>query len=256
MVVLCIGDVVGEPGLRCAERLLGGLRRFYGADFVVANGENAEGTGITGRDAERLYVAGADVVTLGNHAFARREIAARLEDDPYLLRPANFTSLAPGRGWGVFDANGGRRVAVVNLMGRLFMDSNLDNPFFLADRILAETGTPFVVVDFHAEATSEKAAFAYYVDGRVSAVFGTHTHVPTADAHVLPGGTGFITDVGMTGAEQSVLGIAPEASIARFVGELYGGTRQAKGGAVLMGARFELDDKTGKCVAVERIEAR
>ena len=256
MIILCIGDIVGEPGLKCTEKLLPGLRKYYAADFVIANGENVQGTGINARDAERLYVAGADVITLGNHAFARREIANRLEDDPYLLRPANFTSRAPGRGWGVFDANCGRRVAVINLIGRLFMDSNQDNPFFLTDKILEKVDTPFVIVDFHAEATSEKAAFARYVDGRVSAVFGTHTHVPTADARVLPQGTGFITDVGMTGVEDSVLGMDPKASIAKFLGELYNGQRQAPGDTVLMGVRFELDDKTGKCIAAERIEAR
>lgn len=256
MNILCIGDVVGENGLRCAERLLGGLKRFYAADFVIANGENTQGTGISRRDAERLYTAGVDVITLGNHAFSRREIVPTLDDDPFLLRPANFSGRAPGRGWGVFDAPKARRVAVVNLMGRLYMDSNLDNPFFLADRILERVDTPFVVVDFHAEATSEKAAFARYVDGRASAVFGTHTHVPTADARVLPSGTGFITDVGMTGAYESVLGLKPEASIAKFVGELYSGERQSSAEPVLQGVRFELDDRTGKCTAVERVEAR
>lgn len=256
MNVLCVGDVVAEPGLRVVERLLGGLKKFYAIDFTVVNGENARGQGISSADAERLYLAGADVITLGNHALGCREIFGRLDDDPYLLRPANFTDRAPGKGFSVYDASKGRRVAVMSLMGRAFMDSNLDNPFFKADALIKACDTPFIIVDFHADATSEKGAFARYVDGRVSAVFGTHTHVPTADARVLPNGTGFITDVGMCGAVESVIGHKPEASIARFVGEPFGGDRQAKGDASLMAVRFELDDRSGKCVAVERIEAK
>ena len=198
----------------------------------------------------------SDVVTLGNHAFAKAQIVPRLEDDPYLLRPANYTSRAPGRGWGVFDC-GHIRVGVMNLIGRCGLDFHADNPFTTADRLLRGGERPlFTLVDFHAEATSEKLAMAYYLDGRVSALWGTHTHVPTADEEVFPKGTGYITDLGMTGPVRSVLGVRPEQSVETFLGGLPGRYQTAEGACKLQGAVFSLDSATGLCVAVERVDVR
>ena len=183
-------------------------------------------------------------------------IVPRLEDDPYLLRPANYTGRAPGRGWGVFDC-GHIRVGVMNLIGRCGLDFHADNPFTTADRLLRGGERPlFTLVDFHAEATSEKLAMAYYLDGRVSALWGTHTHVPTADEEVFPKGTGYITDLGMTGPVRSVLGVRPEQSVETFLGGLPGRYQTAEGACKLQGAVFSLDSATGLCVAVERVDVR
>ena len=258
MLVMAIGDVVGEGGVKLLCRVLPAFRRLRAIDFVICNGENAAGLGILPQQAEAMYAAGVDVITLGNHSYSRREARQMIEDDRYILRPANFTARNPGRGFGVYDAPRGRRVAVMNLMGRLFMDSNLENPFHTADRLLRETEekADFTLIDMHAEATSEKLALAYYLDGRVSVVYGTHTHVPTADERVLPGGTGYITDLGMTGAVNSVLGMAPQSSIDRFLGVQGGRQRAAEGECELQGAMFSLDEKTGLCVSVERLALR
>ncbi len=262
--ILAIGDVVMEPGLRHLEKRLRPFQkmrdiaftvvngenasgtglteeqawRIYdaGADvvtlgnhglrpfqkmrdiaFTVVNGENASGTGLTEEQAWRIYDAGADVVTLGNHAFGRVQIADFLDDTPWLLRPANFSGRAPGRGCGVYDL-GGVRVRVMNLIGRCGLAWSAADPFTTADRLLEQETAEFTLVDFHAEATSEKLALGYYLDGRVSALWGTHTHVPTADERVYPGGTGYQTDLGMTGPVESVLGIRPEQSVEKFLG--------------------------------------
>ena len=208
--VLAVGDVVGDSGVEYLSRHL-------------VHGENASGVGILPRQAREIFDAGADVVTLGNHTWNRIQIADFLEDDRYTLRPANYTSRVPGRGWGVYDGPGGVRIGVMNLIGRCEMDSNFDNPFTTADRVLRRMeGTDVVLVDFHAEATSEKLAMGYYLDGRVSALWGTHTHVPTADERVCPRGTGYITDLGMTGSIESVLGIDPRQSVEGFLGGLPG----------------------------------
>lgn len=253
--ILAIGDVVGEEGLDHLERCLRPLKRLKDIHFTVVNGENVSGVGLTPKQAEALYDAGADVVTLGNHAFSKAQIASRLEEDPYLLRPANFTGLAPGRGWGVYECRQ-VRIGVMNLIGRCGLDCNADNPFFTADKLLKEERPLFTLVDFHAEATSEKLAMAYYLDGRVSALWGTHTHVPTADAQVLPKGTGYLTDLGMTGPAASVLGIRPELSIRRFLGGVPGRYQTAEGPCKMEGAVFSLDSGTGLCKAVERVDIR
>lgn len=254
--ILAVGDVVGESGLDHLARNLRPLKQFRGIHFAVVNGENASGTGLTSAHVDALYAAGADVVTLGNHAFAKAQIVPRLEDDPYLLRPANYTGRAPGRGWGVFDC-GHIRVGVMNLIGRCGLDFHADNPFTTADRLLRGGERPlFTLVDFHAEATSEKLAMAYYLDGRVSALWGTHTHVPTADEEVFPKGTGYITDLGMTGPVRSVLGVRPEQSVETFLGGLPGRYQTAEGACKLQGAVFSLDSATGLCVAVERVDVR
>jgi metallophosphoesterase (TIGR00282 family) len=232
------------------------IKKLKNIAFAVVNGENIAGNGLTADQAEDLFAAGADVITLGNHTWGKVQIADYLEDSPYILRPANYTARAPGRGYGVYDC-GRIRIAVMNLIGRCDLDSNADNPFLTADKLLRQEEKPtFTLVDFHAEATSEKLAMAYYLDGRVSAVWGTHTHVPTADARVFPKGTGYITDLGMTGPVESVLGIRPEQSVETFLGGLPGRYRVAGGPCKMEGAIFTLESDTGLCVAVERIDIR
>ena len=254
--VLAVGDVVGEEGLHHLRRHLRQVKKLKDIAFTVVNGENIAGNGLTADQAEDLFAAGADVITLGNHTWGKVQIADYLEDNPYILRPANYTARAPGRGWGVYDC-GRIRIAVMNLIGRCGLDSNADNPFLTADRLLRQEEKPtFTLVDFHAEATSEKLAMAYYLDGRVSALWGTHTHVPTADGRVFPKGTGYITDLGMTGPVESVLGIRPEQSVETFLGGLPGRYRVAGGACKMEGAIFTLESDTGLCVAVERIDIR
>ena len=255
--ILAVGDVVGEEGLRHLSRHLCQIKKLKNIAFTVVNGENIAGNGLTADQAEDLFAAGADVITLGNHTWGKVQIADYLEDNPYILRPANYTARAPGRGYGVYDC-GRIRIAVMNLIGRCDLDHNADNPFLTADKLLRqEREKPtFTLVDFHAEATSEKLALAYYLDGRVSAMWGTHTHVPTADGRVFPKGTGYITDLGMTGPIRSVLGIRPEQSVETFLGGLPGRYQVAGGACKLQGAVFTLDSDTGLCTAVERIDIR
>ena len=252
--VLAVGDITGESGVAFLRRHLGRLKREKGIDFAVVNAENAAGNGLLPAQAEDIFAAGADVITLGNHTFGKMQIAHFLDENPYLLRPANYTGRASGRGWGVYDC-GRVQVGVLNLIGRCGLDFNAENPFTTADRVLKNADKPtFVLVDFHAQATSEKLAMSYYLDGRVSALWGTHTHVPTADEHVCPKGTGYITDLGMTGPRESVLGIRSEQSVEFFLGGLPGRYRTAEGACKLQGAIFTLDSGTGLCVGVERIE--
>ena len=254
--VLAIGDVTGEGGMKHLCRHLRGLRKLKNVDFVVCNGENASGSGITPQQAEDFFAAGVDVITLGNHTWGKNQIADYLEENRYILRPANFTVRAPGVGYRVYEM-GRATIGVMNLIGRCDLDFNADNPFLTADKLLKSGEKPtFTVVDFHAEATREKLALGYYLDGRVSALWGTHTHVPTADEHVSAKGTGYITDLGMTGPIDSVLGLAPECSVDRFLGGVNRRYREAGGESKLQGALFTLDDQTGHCVAVERIEIR
>lgn len=251
--VLAVGDVVGTPGMERISKTLRALKRKTNADFVVVNGENASVVGITPMQAEEILDAGADVVTLGNHSFGKREIVNYLEDTSRVLRPANLAPQAPGIGWSVYETNAGD-VAVIDLIGRCNMDYTPDNPFLLVEKILKKLDTGLVLVELHAEATSEKLAMGYLLDGRVSAVWGTHTHVPTADARVLPKGTGYVTDLGMTGPRESVLGIRPELSIARFRGDLTERYRWAEGPTKLEGVLFTLDAVTGKCLRAERVD--
>jgi metallophosphoesterase (TIGR00282 family) len=253
MVLLAVGDVCGEPGIAVCERHLRSLRRMRGVDCCVVNGENADVLGIRPEQARRLYDAGADFVTLGNHAWHRRQIAGVMDDSPYILRPLNFNPALPGHGTGIYVLNSGRKLCVVSLIGRLDCAWNADSPFTALDRLLDKREADCYVVDFHAEATSEKAALAYYADGRVSAVFGTHTHVQTSDERVLPKGTGFITDLGMCGAIESILGIKIEQSINHFLGGLPQHYEAPPSDAKIEGALFEIDEPSGKCVNAERI---
>ena len=251
--VLAVGDVVGQPGMERIRRDLRRLIRKTGADFTVVNVENASVVGITPDQAEDILDAGADVVTLGNHSFGKREIVPYLDDSTRILRPANYAPQAPGIGWQVYETRAGD-VAVIDLIGRVNMDYTPDNPFLLVEKILKKLDTALILVEMHGEATSEKLAMGYHLDGKVSAVWGTHTHVPTADARVLPRGTGYVTDLGMTGPAESVLGIRPELSIAKFRGDLTERYRWAEGPTKLEAVLFTLDGATGKCLKAERTD--
>ena len=252
--VLAVGDVVGEGGQDILARRLGELREEYDIHFTVVNGENASGVGITPRQARGILEAGADVITLGNHTWNRIQIGDFLDKEPRILRPANYAGRVPGRGMGVYAGPGGVRVAVLSLMGRLELDSNLDSPFRAADSLLRAGRYDVAVADFHAEATSEKGALAWYLDGRAQAVWGTHTHVPTADGQILPKGTGFITDLGMTGPYRSVLGIRPEHSVNRFLGGLPRRYEEAEGSCKLNACRFTIDTEKKRCTEVLRVD--
>ena len=251
--VLAVGDVVGNPGLERVRRNLRQLKRKTGADFTVVNGENAAVVGLLPHQAEDILDAGADVITMGNHTWGKRELVDYMEDCSRILRPANYAPQVPGRGWQIFDTKAGP-VAVVDLIGRCNMDYGPDNPFLMIEKILKELDAKIILVELHAEATSEKLAMGYLLDGRVSAVWGTHTHVPTADARVLPKGTGYVTDLGMTGPRDSVLGIRPELSIAKFRGDLTERYRWAEGPTKMEAVLFTIDSDNGQCRKAERVD--
>ena len=251
--ILAIGDVVGQPGLRCLNKYLRKLKLERFVDFCVVNGENAAMTGLTPDQAEEIFDAGADVITLGNHSFNKREIVPYLEDNSRILRPANYAPQTPGRGCGVYDTCAGP-VAVIDLIGRCDMDFGPDNPFLMIEKILKDIGAKIILVELHAEATSEKLAMGYMLDGRISALWGTHTHVPTADAGVLPKGTGYVTDLGMTGPKHSVLGIRPDLSIAKFRGDLPQRYQWANGPTKMEAVLFTIDTNTGLCKKAERVD--
>ncbi len=252
--VLAVGDVVGDPGVDLLCRRLPSLRKFHDVHFTVVCGENAACNGLLPQQADRIFAAGADVITMGNHTWDKQQIVKYMEDTPYIIRPANYTSRAPGRGWGVFDGPRGLRIRVVDLIGRCEMDANSDNPFTKMDRILEEDQADLTIVDLHAEATSEKGAMAWYLDGRAQALWGTHTHVPTADCQVLPKGLGFVTDLGMTGPIQSVIGIRPDQAINRFLGGLPQRFQPAAGPCKLDAVLFEIDAEAKRCVHVQRVD--
>ena len=251
--VLAVGDVVANPGLDRVHRSLRYLKQNTGADFVIVNGENAAVVGMTPQQADEIFDAGADVITMGNHTFAKRDIVDYMEECPRLLRPANFAPQQPGRGVGVFETKAGP-VAVIDLQGRVNMDYTPDNPFLAVEKALKKIKTKLVFVEIHAEATSEKLAMGYMLDGKVSAVWGTHTHVPTADVQVLPQGTGYVTDLGMTGPKHSVLGIRPDLSIAKFRGDLPKRYRWAEGETKMDAVLFTIDTDTGLCIRAERVD--
>lgn len=253
MRVFAIGDVVGKTGVAFVRAVLPAYRRTEGVDFCVINGENAAaGNGITPELCEELFLSGADVITTGNHVFRRRELYDYLDDNKFVLRPANYPDSTPGKGYCIVD-KGRVRVGVVNLLGTTYMEP-LESPFSAVLPALEELSScRIVLVDLHAEATSEKRAFGFFLDGKVSAVFGTHTHVQTADEQVLPKGTGYITDLGMTGAEQSVLGVKPEIIIERFQTHMPARFDFAEGDPCLCGCLFDVDEATGTCLRAERV---
>lgn len=254
--LLAVGDVVAEAGLDLLKRRLRTLKQKHNVHFTVVNGENADRVGLTPAQAQAILDAGADVVTLGNHTWNRMQIVRALDENPYLLRPANFTSRTPGRGLGIYDGPRGLRIAVLNLIGRCELDFNADNPFTTADRLLKDSNADLVVVDFHAEATSEKGAMAWHLDGRAQALWGTHTHVPTADCQILPQGLGFVTDLGFTGPAQSVLGIRSQQAVDRFLGAPPSRYEPADGPRKLDAVLFTIDTNTRRCTAVTRVDER
>ena len=254
MNVLAIGDVSGKVGLEFVVKKLSGIIRYYDIAFTVANAENTSGIGMKTEHAQALFKAGCDVLTLGNHTWGVKGTREYLDSTLHILRPINFAPQAPGRGWWVYETPFGD-VCVVNLIGCLDMpNSNVyDNPFHKIDSILEQINTNIILVDFHAEATSEKYAMAYHLDGRVSALWGTHTHVQTSDCCVFKGGMGYITDVGMAGAVDSVIGMSAEYSVSRFLGNPPERFESASGPGKIEGAIFEIEPLSGKCLSVEAI---
>lgn len=248
--VLFIGDIVGPASVASVEKILPSLRKEEKLDFVIANGENAaENNGITPDVARRLRFCGVDVITTGNHAFRQKSAYSLFDDGEYLIRPANFSPLDPGTGYVTVKTPFGK-VAVVNLSGKLFCEAD-ENPFFVADRLLKKlSDCEFVFVDFHAEATSEKAALGFYLDGRVTAVFGTHTHVQTSDCRVLPKGTGYITDVGMVGGLNSVLGMKSSSAVKKFISRVPVKYEQETENIVFRSVFFDTDTKEIRTVNV------
>ena len=253
--ILAVGDVCGTNGLDFLHRVLKNYKQQNGIDFVVVNGENANVVGITPKQADQIFRAGADVITLGNHTWTRTELQPYLDERTKILRPANFGPQCPGRGIAVYSTTFGD-VCVLNLMGRFTLDTNTDNPFVIADGFMEEIKEKIILVDFHAEGTSEKLAMGYMLDGRASAVWGTHTHVQTSDACVLPKGTGYISDLGMTGAIHSVLGIDVEQSIGKFMGDPPRRYESGKGQTKLEGCIFDIDPETGRCLSAEGIRIK
>jgi 2',3'-cyclic-nucleotide 2'-phosphodiesterase len=255
-----IGDLIGKPGRQAVERLLPELREGRGIDFVTANGENvAGGMGLTPSTADALLGAGVDVITSGNHIWDKREIYPYLETSDRVLRPLNYgTTGVPGRGWGTYHALDGTELAVINLQGRTYMQP-IENPFLEADRLLDEAGEPLPpvrIVDFHCEIelTSEKNALGLYLDGRVSAVVGTHTHVVTGDERILPGGTAYQTDLGMTGPIWSVIGFDPATVLPRFINALPTRFEVGDGPVVFNATQIDIDAATGRALSIERIQ--
>ncbi|MGQ9546412.1 MAG: TIGR00282 family metallophosphoesterase [Dehalococcoidia bacterium] len=251
MKILAIGDVIGKPGRKAVRQILPDLRRECGLDLIISNGENAAGgLGLTPSTAQELFDCGIDVITTGNHVWAYKEIIPYLDSEPALLRPLNYPPTNPGRGYLLKN-----NTLIVNLVGRVFM-SHVDCPFRAIDQLLAEfehKSIP-IIVDFHAEATSEKMAMGRYLDGRVSAVLGTHTHVGTIDAHILPGGTAYVTDIGMVGPINSVIGDDPDSVIKRFLTQIPSRLSVGKGKVKFDAILVEVDDNTAKAVDIKRIQ--
>ncbi len=255
MRLVFFGDVVGKPGRRGVAKYLTALRSSERVDFVIANGENAAGgVGIDPGSARELFAAGVDVLTTGNHVWAKREIVEYIGDSDSVLRPANFVPTSPGWGYTIKTV-GGEPVAVVNLIGRVFMNT-YDCPFRTADSVVQQIGSRarMIFVDMHAEATSEKVAMGWHLDGRVSAVVGSHTHVQTADDRILPGGTAYLTDAGMCGPRDSVIGVRREQVLRRFLTQMPGRFEVADGPVVVQGAIVEIDEVSGKAQGIRRFQ--
>ncbi|MDP2831011.1 MAG: TIGR00282 family metallophosphoesterase [Candidatus Omnitrophota bacterium] len=258
MKILFIGDIVGSPGREAMQRLLAPLKQELGIDFVIANAENASGgSGITSKVADELFASGADVLTSGDHIWKKPEIFELINREERILRPLNFPSGAPGRGASVFIAQNGVKVGVININGRVFMEA-LECPFKAALKAAEELSaeTKIIIVDIHAEATSEKIALGRYLDGKVSAIFGTHTHIQTADEKILPQGTAYITDVGMTGPYDSVIGRRVEDVLTRFLSSIPVRFQVAEGDNQLHGALVEIEEVTGKARSILKIHKK
>ena len=256
MRVLILGDVVGRPGRRAIRDLVPALVESEGIDLVVANAENAAGgIGVDIKSAEELFSGGVHVLTSGNHIWKKKEIYPYMEKNPFLVRPANYPEGAPGQGWVEWQNDAGLRALIVNLQGRVFMPGHVDDPFRCADMLLRRRNSfsPVIIVDMHAEATSEKNAMGWYLDGRVSLVYGTHTHVQTADERILPGGTAYITDLGMCGPSDSVIGMERETVIQGFLSQLPQRFEVASENVIVQGVISEVDEATGKARSIRRV---
>jgi metallophosphoesterase (TIGR00282 family) len=254
LTLLAVGDIVGRPGRNAATRMIPELRRRHGVDMVIANGENASGGfGLSIGDARDLFNCGVDVITSGNHIWDQKEVLPALDDLP-ILRPMNYPPGAPGKGWLVHDLGARGAVAVCNLQGLVFMPA-IDSPFRAVQEFLRDTAdVPVRVVDFHGEATSEKQAMAHYIDGRVSLLFGTHTHTPTADHHVLPNGSGYVSDLGMVGPRDSVIGMDAEASLKRFLTGIPQRFKVGKGMVTFNSVLVRIRPATGLAESIERVD--
>ena len=252
MKILAVGDLVGETGVEKLKRTLPNLQEAEHIDFTIINGENsAGGMGMTSKIYNELNRLNIDVITMGNHTWCKKDIFTFIGDKK-IIRPANYSKGCPGKGYTIIQKDN-KKIAVVNLIGRTDMGVLSDNPFTCIDHIIEKLKVDIIVLDFHAEATAEKIAMGYYVDGRITAMFGTHTHVQTADEKILENGTGYITDVGMTGPEKSVIGMDVDASLKRFVTSLPEKYKLAEGSCMLNGVIFDIDDKTNKVKKVYRI---
>lgn len=255
--ILFIGDIIGRPGRIAVRELLPRLVGAHSPDIIVANGENAAGGfGLTPEIAEEIKSLQVDVITTGNHIWDKREVYDYLKREKRVLKPANYPEGTPGAGWGIFECASGAKVGVVNLLGRVFTDNGVDCPFRVGMKIVEEIRkvTPVILVDMHAETTSEKAAIALHLDGLVSAVIGTHTHVQTSDERVLAGGTAFLTDAGMTGATDSIIGMRKEAILDKFLTRMPARFEVATKGVELQGAVVTVDAQSGRAVKIERLK--
>ncbi len=254
MKFLAVGDIIGNAGVRELKKQLKDLKVRENIDFCIVNGENsAEGMGITEKNFKEILEAGADVVTMGNHTWGKKEIF-KFIDDPRIVRPANYPEGVVGKGYTILKSNN-KKIAVINLLGRVDINILTENPFVIANKIIEKikNEVDYIIVDFHAEATAEKIAMGYHLDGKVTAVFGTHTHVQTADEKVLPKGTGYITDIGMTGSKNSVIGMDVKVSLKRFETALPEKYKIADGECIFNAVIFDVDDSTGKVVSINRV---
>ena len=254
MKILAVGDIVGESGVRKLKEELPRIKKEKNIDFVITNGENsAGGMGLTERNFKDIMEAGTNVVTMGNHTWGKKDIF-KFIDDPNLLRPANYPKGVVGKGLGIYECKG-RKIAVMNFLGRVDLNILTENPFVLAKEMVEELQgkVDMIFIDFHAEATAEKIAMGRFLDGKITALFGTHTHVQTADEQILPNGTAYITDLGMTGPKESVIGMNIQASLKRFETTLPEKYKLADGACILNGVIFEIDDENNKATSIERI---
>ena len=254
MRILAVGDIIGNAGVKELQKELKKIKQENRPDFIIVNGENsAEGMGITEKNFKDIVEAGADVVTMGNHTWGKKDIF-KFIDDPKIIRPANYPEGVVGKGYNIYQKDN-KKIAVINLIGRVDIAVLSENPFLKAKSIVEQISdkVDIIIVDFHAEATAEKIAMGYYLDGKITALFGTHTHVQTADEKILPEGTGYITDIGMTGPRNSVIGMNINASIKRFETTLPERYKIAEGECMFNGVIFDIDDKTNKVIKIERI---
>lgn len=257
MNVLCVGDIVGKPGREIIRTHLDEIKKEHSIDFVIVNGENAAaGSGITSRLADELLSMGCDVITLGDHTWDQKDLQEYLNQTQAVIRPANFPEGNPGKGWGIYEVSKGIKIGVVNIIGRVFMRYQVDCPFRTLEGIVEKISeqTPNIIVDFHAETTSEKIAMGHFINGKISALYGTHTHVQTADEKILSEGTAYITDLGMTGPHDSVIGQDKEIILERFLTSRPIKFHVAENDVILNGIVVEVDEKTGKARKITRVQ--